>query len=289
MNKPSNPLSVRSDRPLDPWTLEILRAVDETIQEVNCRYMLMGATARDILLFHVFGRAAMRATLDVDFAIAVESWEKFAGVVHGILSRPKFQASRIEHRVFFKPSEAQERVPVDIVPFGGVASAENKIFWPGDSHMVMSVAGLDDTIAGAVWVLVDKDLVIPAASLPGLAVLKLFAWADRRANKDATDLYRILKNYADAGNEDRLYGDKLDILEKAEFNVELAGSYLLASDAVELCSEVTLHHLRNLFSLPDTIEDLENQMVDRGFQTEEAMNRTASLLQAFITTLIAIK
>jgi len=258
-------------------------------QELDCRYMLVGATARDILLFHIFGRAAMRATLDVDFAIAVKSWEKFAGVVHGILSQPKFQASRIEHRVFFKPSEAQERVPVDIVPFGGIASAENKIFWPGDLHMVMSVAGLDGTISGAVWVSVDKDLLIPVASLPGLAVLKLFAWADRRANKDTTDLHRILKNYADAGNEDRLYGDKLDVLEKSGFDMEVAGSHLLASDAVELCSETTLRNLRGLFSPPDVIEDLESQMVDRGFQTEEAMNRTASLLQTFMTTLIAIK
>lgn len=193
MSKLLNPLSVRSDRPLDPWTLEILRTINGALQEFNCRYMLM------------------------------------------------------------------------------------------------SVAGLDDTIAGAVWVSVDKDLLVPVASLPGLAVLKLFAWADRRANKDATDLHRILRNYADAGSEDRLYGDKLDILEKAGFDMELAGSHLLASDVVELCSEATLQNLRNLFSLPDTVEDLENQMVDRGFQTEEAMNQTTSLLQAFVMTLTAIK
>ncbi len=285
MSKSLNPLSVRNDRPVDPWTVEILRDIDGTLEELKCRYMLMGATARDLLLFHVFGRAAMRATQDVDFAIAVESWEKFADVVRGILSRPKFQPSKIEHRVFFKPSEAPERVPVDIVPFGGVASEENKIFWPGDSHMVMSVAGLDDAMTAAVWVSVKRDLLVPIASLPGLTVLKLFAWADRRANKDATDLHRILKNYADADNEDRLYGDRLDILEKAGFDMELAGSHLLASDAVELCSETTLQNLRGLFSLPDTVEDLENQMTDRGFWAEEAANRTVPLLQAFFTTL----
>ena len=33
--------------------------------------MLVGATARDILLNHVFGMAARRATHDLDFAVAV--------------------------------------------------------------------------------------------------------------------------------------------------------------------------------------------------------------------------
>ena len=55
-----NPLSIRSDRPLNPWAMEILRAIDEALQEFNCRYMLIGATARGILLFHILGRAAMR-------------------------------------------------------------------------------------------------------------------------------------------------------------------------------------------------------------------------------------
>ena len=173
--------------------------------------------------FFIFWGERRCATQDVDFASAIEYWEKFAGLVRGIFSRPKFQALKIEHRVFFKPLEAQKRIPVDIVPFGGVAAEENKIFWPGDSHIVMSVAGLDDTIAGAVWVRSIKILLFPS---------------------------------------------------------------LCCQD---LCSEATLRKLSNLFSLPDTMENLENQITDRGFQTEETTNRTASLLQAFLATLTAIK
>ena len=286
MSKSFNPLSLRIDRPLDLWTMQILSAVNEVFQELNCRYMLIGATARDLLLFHVFGRAAMRATRDVDFAIAVESWERFAVLVRKILDHPKFQASEIEHRVFFRPSEAEDRVPVDIVPFGGVTSAGAKIHWPGDAHMVMSVAGFEDAIAAAVWVCIDHDLTIPVVSLPGLALLKLFAWADRRAGKDATDLHRILMNYADAGNEDRFYSDKLDLLERAEFDMELAGAHLLALDVVELCHKTTLQELKSEFASLTVIEKLENQMVGQALQTEERVRRIAVLVESFFTTLL---
>jgi predicted nucleotidyltransferase len=48
--------------------------------------------------------------------------------------------------------------------------------------------------------------LLRVASLPGLAILKLVAWADRGAAnaKDAHDLYQLMTNYAAAGNSGRL-------------------------------------------------------------------------------------
>jgi predicted nucleotidyltransferase len=58
---------------LDQATLQalcdVLRATDTGL-----------AGARDILLFHVFGIPVTRATADVDFAIAVDSLERFRGL-----------------------------------------------------------------------------------------------------------------------------------------------------------------------------------------------------------------
>jgi predicted nucleotidyltransferase len=68
----------------------------------------------------------------------------------------------------------------------------------------------------AVHVQVDADLTIPVAPLAGIAVLKLFAWHDRQTNdKDALDLHRVISNYADAGNFDRLYDEEFQFLEQA--------------------------------------------------------------------------
>jgi predicted nucleotidyltransferase len=78
----------------------------------------------------------------------------------------------------------------------------------------MSVAGFNEALDSAVLVQLDRDLVIKVVCLPALLVLKLLAWTDRKhENRDAEDIYTLLKQYGDAGNEDRLYGDELAVLE----------------------------------------------------------------------------
>lgn len=75
MNDSLKPLSLRTDRPVDPLTVQVLRAIDGVLRELKFPSMLVGATARDLLLFHVYGRPPLRATVDFDIAIVVESWE----------------------------------------------------------------------------------------------------------------------------------------------------------------------------------------------------------------------
>ena len=43
----------------------------------KCEYFVAGATARDLILVNVHGLRPGRATRDIDFGIAVESWEQF--------------------------------------------------------------------------------------------------------------------------------------------------------------------------------------------------------------------
>lgn len=69
--------SIRADRPIDPITAEILREVAAAAEAEGVDHMLVGATARDVLLTHVFGLEVRRATYDVDFAVAVKDWEQF--------------------------------------------------------------------------------------------------------------------------------------------------------------------------------------------------------------------
>jgi predicted nucleotidyltransferase len=68
------PRLIKADHPVDPIVIAILRNVAEEARSEGIPYMLVGATARDILLTHVFGLATRRATYDVDFAIAVRDW-----------------------------------------------------------------------------------------------------------------------------------------------------------------------------------------------------------------------
>lgn len=79
---------------------------------------------------------------------------------------------------------------------------------------MLRVNGFEDALVSAVPVRLAPDLIVPVVSLPLLLVLKLFAWTNRKAeNRDAEDIYTLLRQYGDAGNEDRLFGEHLDILE----------------------------------------------------------------------------
>ena len=69
--------SIRPDRPLDEVALKILNEVSNVANSMGINYFVVGATARDILLTHVFEMEVRRATSDIDFAIAVNSWHEF--------------------------------------------------------------------------------------------------------------------------------------------------------------------------------------------------------------------
>lgn len=96
MRKESVVLTPKIDRPIDTLTLAILREVRDVATELGLEMFLMGATARIILLEHVYGLRTGRATRDVDFAFAVENWSQFQSVKQRLIATSRFEA--IEHR-----------------------------------------------------------------------------------------------------------------------------------------------------------------------------------------------
>ena len=97
----------------------------------------------------------------------------------------------------------------------------------------MNVAGYSDALAAAVQVEIEAGIVMAIASLPGIAIMKFFAWADRRqeTTKDANDLVLLLRSYHEAGNETRIYEDATAVaaLESVGYDIELAGAWLSIS------------------------------------------------------------
>lgn len=252
--------TVDESRPLDPVTFRILSSLNRAAVELKIPYILVGATARDLLLFHVFGIPVTRATADVDFAIAVDTWERFRQLRTALLASGDFREGKVEQRISLKTPSLAGEIPVDLIPFGGVAEAK-VIHWPPARETVMTVTGFEDAMESLIQVQVNADLTIPVASLAGIAVLKLFAWHDRQtSDKDALDLYRLISSYADAGNLDRLYGEQDQLMEQAEHDIELAGAALLGFDARRLCSADTLNKIRDLFAAANFTERLAERV-----------------------------
>lgn len=240
------PHSLKPEFPLDATALEILCAVSAEAASAGIDCMIVGATARDLLLTHVFGIPPRSATYDVDFAVAVENWDQFEQLKSRLSARKGFDASeRTKQRLYYRSDKNGHGHPLDLVPFGGIAQHTNEIVWPPDMQVTMNVAGYQEVLRAAEQVELAPGCIAKLASLAGLAILKLIAWSDRGASnpKDAHDLYQIMTKYADAGNVDRLYGAEFTLLETADYAPEIAGACLLGKDAALLASETTYQQL----------------------------------------------
>jgi predicted nucleotidyltransferase len=284
MTGSSNPHFIDPVRTVDPPTCRVLRLIDHAAGSSGSRYFVAGAAARDLMLVNAFGMAPGRATRDIDFGIAVENWEQFETLKQDLVKSGEFEAApATTHRLFWKAVGDAVGTPVDIIPFDGVALENKTIAWPPRGDVIMNVAGFEEAYQSSVQMRIEGDLVVRVASMPGLAVLKLIAWQDRRHenNKDATDLHRLLVAYADAGNLDRIYDEELALLEGAGYDLELTGSELLGRDAARICQHETRRQISALLSSEQLVDQLIRQMRQIGFHDEPHAERIAELLNRF--------
>lgn len=197
--------------------------------------MVVGATCRDFL--HAAAghdSSRLRATDDLDIAIAVSGWDHF----HAITSELKEitgKNSTIRYRI--------AGVIVDIVPFGDPVESPDGVVTPSKrAGSPMSVFGFQDVWSAAEQVEVDGPTTVRMPTVPGYTILKLKAWADRSAwgqYKDGNDLATAIYWYQqDERVEDRLYATDVgtELLIASDMDVSLAAVRLLISDARALLS-----------------------------------------------------
>lgn len=157
------------------------------------------------------------------------------------------------HSILFEPNDKGLGYPIDLLPFGQIENRPGEIAWPPDHEIIMNTGSYRDAMAAAVSVEVGAGDIIKVSSLPGLAILKLVAWSERGLDDpgDAQDLYVLLKEYANAGNLNRLYeGDGLALLTDADFDPDLAGARLIGQDCRRLASTQTLDSLHAILGDP---------------------------------------
>lgn len=234
------PLDLLPHRPLDGTTSAMLREVVAASGAAEIAWFVGGASARDILLTHVHDIEAIRATADVDIGISIQSWNGHAALRQALLASGNFKAPKgSAHRLDYSVPETGERTWLDIVPFGGVQDEHGEIAWPPDGSVRMNVAGFRQALDAAIPVRIAANLVVPVASLPAQAMLKIVAWQDRHAadRKDAIDLLFLMARYAQAGNLDRLYSDAFDLIERHGHDPDIAGAALLGRDTATIASD----------------------------------------------------
>jgi predicted nucleotidyltransferase len=266
MSASSRTLQTNPKLPIDPTTLQILQTIENTLGSGQISHMLVGATARDLLLHHTYGLNITRATYDLDFAILVESWERFEEAKQLLLGVPGFEDRKREvQRLYYTSSPgATFETKIDIIPFGQLETPDGKIRWPREADTVMNVAAFSDVFKSSLLIQVEPHFTIPIASLAGLAILKLFAWLDRRDDRDVTDLLRLFETYADAGNFERLFDEAEEELQRVGYDTTLAGSFLLGKDAHRLTEQSTRNQLSESLTVDERSRLLATMIRRRG-------------------------
>ena len=267
MNDMSAPLSIRPDCPIDGIRLAVLCGVRDACHAIGVDYLVAGATARDLLLHHVYGHGIRRRTEDIDIGIAVPDWDAFQRLKDALTEQPGFQLQDTAHALFYSAVPGGEPLRIDVIPFDGVEDPDGRILWPPSGDTMLSVRGYRAALAEAVEIQLPAAGIVRSASLPGLALLKLFAWLDRGrlapVAKDALDLVAIVAGYADAGQEDRLYAEREELLEMCAFDVPLAGALLLADDVKSITPAPLLDSLRQELGERSALDRLLDQITLR--------------------------
>ena len=231
--------SVTALEPLADVVRDVVRAAACAEAEI----FVAGAFGRDLWLRFTYGLETGRSTADLDFAAHCASWEAFDRLAVA-LREAGFRSpdARRLHR-FVHPNET----PIDIVPFGGLERPDRRIAWPPDGSHEMSLVGFRETLRATVPFFLPGGISVPVATLAALAALKMIAWRERgvlEPGKDARDLHVILRNYAEAGNQERLFAEIPGLVERPDFDLEIAGAELLGRDLtrafpIELRSTLT--------------------------------------------------
>ena len=215
--------------------LAALEVIANTAHSEDIPFFIVGATARDLIIEKGHNIKPFRATLDIDIGVRVPDWTQYNQLKEGLVETGKFKKTREYQRLIF-----QNKLNIDLIPFGPIADKKGSIKWPPEKEIVMHIIGFEEAYTNSQTVRLRNDpiLDINVVTLAGLAIMKILSWNDGYPNrrKDAGDLALIMSKYLDAGNSERLFNEHPDLLEFENFDYVNTGARLLGRDIAPILS-----------------------------------------------------
>jgi predicted nucleotidyltransferase len=213
--------SLKLQNEINPKDLSLLTTINKIANELNISYIVVGATARDLVFHHAYGAPIRRATADIDFAIQVNDWSQFSLLKNALIYN-KFKTTNSEQRL-----KSPENIMIDIIPFEAIESNDSKVIWPPNGEIEMNVLGFQAAHDHAIQVILKESpqLKIPVVSPQGITLLKIIAWSQRdeyTRKKDARDLVYIMEAYERVNHVlDRIYDENILI---EQYNWDISSS-----------------------------------------------------------------
>lgn len=221
---------------VDDALFEVLEAFSTAADAVKAPWLVIGATARIMLLERIYGWPPGLGTNDIDFGVQIGNWDHYRQLCEFIIRGGASETERTPTKRF----RSKQDMIFDLVPYGGVENSNKQVFWPPHNDDVMTVRGFDAAASGAIPVIVNEKLTVPVVSPTGLCALKLFAWEERytqHPGRDAKDIAYLLNNIESLYSADTLHREYPDAIEAADYQIERAGYYQLGRDVKNLLSE----------------------------------------------------
>lgn len=262
---------------LDSSYIATIKEIKKVADSLKIFFFIIGALARDIIMEYFYEIKAPRMTMDIDLGIKISRWKQFDKLINTLEKSGEFKKLKEKRRVLYND------ILIDIVPFGDISDKNERISWPPENEVVMSVMGFNEVYNYSTLVRLQNNptLEVKIPTLPGLAILKLFAWKDNFPNrsKDAEDLLFIMKNYENAGIFDKLYKSELQLLESEDFDNQVAGIVLLGKEMSKICTNQTIEYLRKIIDEETSKNSDFNLIRDMLLPKRDDFNRILYLLK----------
>lgn len=264
---------------IDEISIAIYSAIDKAAGELNIPYVVVGASARDLVLHYGFGARIIKATEDIDFGFQTPNWKTYQALRSKLIDAG-FEETKIQHRLIFSGKK------VDLVPFGAVQDKNAHIAWPPKGEIIMNVLGFQEALENSVNVIIqdNPNVQIPVVMPPGLSLLKTICWTDRKSdlrNKDAKDLLYLFKSYEVIPQIRESIYDYPEIMEEFGWDITLGSAFKLGVDAAAIASEQTKGYLRRIENNQIDKRPIELLIQDMCEDTDEEYEIYKNLLNAY--------
>lgn len=266
---------------------KILRSIGEAATELGIEWFICGAGARILLCENMYGMRAGRATLDLDFAVRVNTFAQYQTLRNLLCDQHDFdpdphQAQRLCHSNGYK---------VDIVPFGRIGEPDKKVIWEGKEDRTMNIIGFDEAYSSAIKIRVNNEFTILVPNYALLFGLKLIAWAERhvfKGTEDARDIAYFLRN-SDEFYSKYLYDKYATLLESVDYDFELAVAFVLGRNVQSSFYANTVEELKAIIEneLADPFYSTLVQQVSKDVHATDPEERATALLSQVLSGLIS--
>lgn len=267
---------------MDSELAKAVQAVSEAASSLKLDIVLVGALMAEFTPEMGADYPRFRRTNDADFAVYVRDWPTYEKLREELSKREFKPNPKIEHRLH------RRTAMVDLIPYGAQIAPGGALAWP-QSGFVMIVTGFEEACAAARKAASADGLELPVVTVPGFVLLKMIAYLERKAKRDASfkddarDIGYWLHNYAGGTDDGRRFDlAKTPGMRHEEY--ETAGAVLLGMGVGALASAEASAHVDHFLSESEDVYSPFFDALAAGSLEEEAerrRNEGVALLKAF--------